>query len=164
MPTTPPPRTAPSGVHRPAAELLAEENQQLRDELRRQRVAVVPPEPISRRVGRALTDTKAGQWGTLAGAIAIVVTAVSPIIGSWMDVQRLRAELVAETAARQALELRLGTVVAETDSRIRTLDTRANALDAWRTQELEREPKREEAICRAGQQVPWRVDLTCRKR
>jgi hypothetical protein len=148
-------------VHRPAVELLAEENQRLRDELRRQRVAVAPPEPMSRRVGRAM-ETKAGQWGTLAGAVAIVVTAVSPIIGSWMDVSRLRAEVLAETAARKDSELKLERL--ELDARVKRTAERIDSLDAWRTLELERNAKREDAICKAGVQVPWRTELTCRAR
>ena len=85
---TPVPKTHQSDVHKSPLDLMAEENARLRDELRRSRVAVAPAAPWSQRAG---LNTKPVQWGALAGAIAIVVTAVSPIIGSWLDVQRLRA-------------------------------------------------------------------------
>jgi hypothetical protein len=80
-----------------------------------------------------------------------------------MDVSRLRAELTAQTEALGRHRVEAETLKQQLDERLRRASERTDSLDAWRTLELERNAKREDAICKAGQQVPWRTELTCRK-
>lgn len=153
---TPVPDTAPSEVR--DNPLLAERRraEEAEAELARLR-ARVAPEPLSRRIGQAVTQTRTGQLGALAAALAVIVTAASPIVTAWMDVGKLRAEL-AETKAE------LGKVGARAESLERwqlQVGEWRTGVDAYRSREDDRDAWRDRVLCRTGNKASWRVELTC---
>ncbi len=159
---TPIPDTEPSEVRdNPlvVAQRRAEDAERALREMRRAVVHRVDPEPRSM-MGRAM-QTRTGQLGALAGAIAVVMVPCSSIVTAWMDTTKLRAELAEERKERRDADEAFKAL--RVDERFQSAGGRLDALDAWRNLETERMRGREDAICRAGQQVPWRVDLTCRK-
>lgn len=150
---TDPPSTEPSAVG-PNPLLQA---QREADELRRQLASVAVAEPMSRRVGRAITQTRAGQVGALAAAVAVVMTAASPIVVAWMDVSKLRGEL--QETQRDAARAR---------ERVDSLERWQLEVGRWRdesgkgaTQGALQDDWRDRVLCRTGNKPPWRLELTC---
>lgn len=160
QPDTDPPDTEQSAQFESPLAAAQRRVRELEEQIGRRPIVVReagPEEPWSRRAGRAITQTRAGQVGALAAAVAVVMTAASPIVVAWMDVSKLRAELTESRAD-----------VAKAQARIEALERWQLDVGQWRNvvgaaenQRTERDAWRDRVLCRTGNQPPWKLELTC---
>jgi hypothetical protein len=118
-------------------------------------------EAFSRRVGRAVTETSSGRITALAGALVLLVGALTPIVLAWVDVAKLRAELGAQTVALQSSDAARSALQASYDASQLEFGRWQDSVDALHTEALGRDAYRDGVICRTGNKPYWRVEWTC---